>query len=241
MQTCWFFLFWFWSPLSALKTAQPLSAELLEILIEFWLRNKKQYFLKKIESWKKGGGEWVRDILLSSLLVWPSLPRSLCLCCDGKDRNKPPLQVGVSPRFPSSSCFPSVFLLLLLFFASPYPSVISPQSPVAVSVVSRSQLERERSWWSCSGTRGLNEIAAAQRRLNISLLMEELALKLFVGIFILHLFYLFFFGESDLKVISAHLCFPLMVSERLRWYFYCDVGRSVNDWALVLLTWSMLL
>lgn len=44
------FLFWFWSPLSALKTAQPLSAELLEILIEFWLRNKKQYFLKKIES-----------------------------------------------------------------------------------------------------------------------------------------------------------------------------------------------
>lgn len=185
---------------------------------------------------KKVGGEWVRDILLSSLLFWPSLPRSLCLCCDGKDRNKPPLQVGVSPRFPSSSCFPSVFLLLLLFFASPYPSVISPRSPVAVSVVSRSQLER-----SCSGTRGLNEIAAAQRRLNISLLMEELALKLFVGIFILHLFYLFFFGESDLKVISAHLCFPLMVSERLRWYFYCDVGRSVNDWALVLLTWSMLL
>lgn len=91
---------------------------------------------------KKVGGEWVRDILLSSLLFWPSLPRSLCLCCDGKDRNKPPLQVGVSPRFPSSSCFPSVFLLLLLFFASPYPSVISPRSPVAVSVVSRSQLER---------------------------------------------------------------------------------------------------
>lgn len=50
-----------------------------------------------------------------------------------------------SPRFPSSSFFPSVllFLLLLLFFASPYPSVISPRSPVAVFVVSRSQLERE--------------------------------------------------------------------------------------------------
>lgn len=130
-------------PFVSFKNSPAPSAELLEILIEFWLRNKKQYFLKKIESWKKRwGGEWVRDILLSSLLFWPSLPRSLCLCCDGKDRNKPPLQVGVSPRFPSSSCFPSVFLLLLLFFASPYPSVISPRSPVAVSVVSRSQLER---------------------------------------------------------------------------------------------------
>lgn len=190
---------------------------------------------------KKVGGEWVRDILLSSLLFWPSLPRSLCLCCDGKDRNKPPLQVGVSTLsflLLLSFCFSS--LAALLCFALPvgyFPS----ESSGCFRRITEPARENERSWWSCSGTRGLNEIAAAQRRLNISLLMEELALKLFVGIFILHLFYLFFFGESDLKVISAHLCFPLMVSERLRWYFYCDVGRSVNDWALVLLTWSMLL
>lgn len=174
----------------------------------------------------------MRDILLSSLLFWPSLPRSLCLCCDGKDRNKPPLQVGVSPRFPSLAS-----LLCLALPVGYFPS----ESSGCFRRITEPAREKERSWWSCSGTRGLNEIAAAQRRLNISLLMEELALKLFVGIFILHLFYLFFFGESDLKVISAHLCFPLMVSERLRWYFHCDVGRSVNDWALVLLTRSMLL
>lgn len=135
-------LFWFWSPLSALKTAQPLSAELLEILIEFWLRNKKQYFLKKIESWKKrwGGSGCVTFCFPLSCFGRRSLVRS-AFAAMGRTEISLPSRLA-SPRFPSSSCFPSVFLLLLLFFASPYPSVISPRSPVAVSVVSRSQLER---------------------------------------------------------------------------------------------------
>lgn len=148
MQTCWFFLFWF--SVSFKTSPAPVSRAFGD---SNWVlaQEQKAIFSEENRELKKkkvvvGGGEWVRDILLSPLLFWPSLPPSLCLCCDGKDRNKPPLQVGVSPRFPSSSRFPSVllFLFLLLFFASPYPSVISPRSPVAVFVVSWSQRKRKR-------------------------------------------------------------------------------------------------
>lgn len=52
-------------------------------------------------------------------------------------------EISLPSRLASLHAFlPPLAFLLFFFFASPYPSVISPRSPVAVSVVSRSQLER---------------------------------------------------------------------------------------------------
>lgn len=132
-----FVLFWVWSPLSALKTARPLSAQLLEILIEFWLCNKKQYFWRKSRAEKKGGGGGgsgcVTFCFPLSCFGRRSLVRSAFAAMGRTEISLPSRLASLHALLPPLS---SLLCLAL-------PVGFSPRSPVAVSVVSRSQLERK--------------------------------------------------------------------------------------------------
>lgn len=99
-------------PFVSFKNSPAPSAELLEILIEFWLRNKKQYFLKKIESWKKrwGGSGCVTFCFPLSCFGRRSLVRS-AFAAMGRT------EISLPSRLASLHAFLPPLAFLLFFFS----------------------------------------------------------------------------------------------------------------------------